>query len=528
MTGSAQCNQYDPNYFDCVKFQAIQAYDLAVEEAAKSKAREAIAVAENLIAVGLVQTNTQAQIQTLDMKILQADLEKSQAAKYEQDRSRQALEQAQQKLNMAAQELNTALNIAAATAQIPNLGATYEAQRSAAEYTAQAVQHAQLAAQQYAYATGQATSTDPSLPTWYMDYDGDGWHSVSQQKDRPPGAFGWKSTTNGIDCDDKDSEKTYNCSDALPIKGWFLDNDRDGYFAELQIGTTKPTTPGNWTDVMTKGEDCNDNLFSEDNSVCVATPTGCTNKTVCSAGCSLVNCECVQDPLPDPCTPASIAAGVATTNLFKNSAVSTTMSQMPILFPSNEPPYSQQLEHGFNIKSVNGIISTTPIREGTANGLPAADYTLSVIADLHDHPAPGAFAPSAQDLFVLDAKRDAMSGFTTSYVSSSDGNIYALYIDDPNKLNAFVNNNPGFVGSDNNFKFGTAVGDYWLDVNHDLQRQGYTPQEAYTRATTLILKDAGVSLLKTDAKTIDFKKIDIEVVGDDINGNTIIIINDCK
>jgi len=62
--------------------------------------------------------------------------------------------------------------------------------------------------------------------------------------------------------------------------------------------------------------------------------------------------------------------------------------------------------------------------------LPAADYTVSVIADLHDHPAPGAFAPSAQDLFALHVKRDAMSCFKTSYVSSSEGNLYALYIDD--------------------------------------------------------------------------------------------------
>lgn len=65
-------------------------------------------------------------------------------------------------------------------------------------------------------------------------------------------------------------------------------------------------------------------------------------------------------------------------------------------------------------------------------------------------------------------------------------------------------------------------------MNFDLQRQGYKPQEAYTRATTLILQDAGASLLKTDAQTIDFKKIDIEVVGDDPNGNTIVIINDCN
>ncbi|MET0945876.1 MAG: hypothetical protein ABWY22_10735 [Flavobacterium sp.] len=70
---------------------------------------------------------------------------------------------------------------------------------------------------------------------------------------------------------------------------------------------------------------------------------------------------------------------------------------------------------------------------------------------------------------AIDAKRDAMSGFKTSYVSSSDGNIYVLYIDNPVKLNAFVNNNPGFVGSDNNFSNDTNIGKMFWDINFDLQ-----------------------------------------------------------
>ena len=74
---------------------------------------------------------------------------------------------------------------------------------------------------------------------------------------------------------------------------------------------------------------------------------------------------------------------------------------------------------------------------------------------------------------------------------------YTLMI---NKLKAFVTNNSGFVGSDNNFNNNTNIGKMFWDMNFDLQRQGYTPQEAYTRATTLILQDAGVSLLKTDAQ----------------------------
>ena len=86
----------------------------------------------------------------------------------------------------------------------------------------------------------------------------------------------------------------------------FFDNDND-YFAMVQMSSTKPITPaGNWTDVITNGPDCDDNLFSADNSVCVATPPPCTNKTICDKGSSMVNCECVEDtpPPPIPCKEA--------------------------------------------------------------------------------------------------------------------------------------------------------------------------------------------------------------------------------
>jgi len=48
---------------------------------------------------------------------------------------------------------------------------------------------------------------------------------------------------------------------------------------------------------------------------------------------------------------------------------------------------------------------------------------------------------------------------------------YTLMI---NKLKAFVTNNSGFVGSDNNFNNNTNIGKMFWDMNFDLQRQGYT------------------------------------------------------
>ncbi len=90
-----------------------------------------------------------------------------------------------------------------------------------------------------------------------MDNDGDGWNlkDVSQSRATCPGP-GWTSSTNGEDCDDTNPE-IHSCTSM--IIPWFLDNDTDGYFAMVQMSSTKPITPaGNWTDVITKGPDCDD------------------------------------------------------------------------------------------------------------------------------------------------------------------------------------------------------------------------------------------------------------------------------
>ncbi len=134
--------------------------------------------------------------------------------------------------------------------------------------------------------------------TWYMDNDGDGYHSNSQSRATCPGSGWCNTTTKGLDCDDNKYDLTNNCSGELPIIGWFLDMDGDGWHATAQGARTSPGPE--WTSVMTKGLDCNDNLYSLDNSVCSVTPPPCTNKTICDKGYNMVNCECVKDTL-DSC-----------------------------------------------------------------------------------------------------------------------------------------------------------------------------------------------------------------------------------
>lgn len=256
------------------------------------------------------------------------------------------------------------------------------------------------------------------------------------------------------------------------------------------------------------------------NCNCIPCPTSCPT------GYTLVNCSCnfTPPPIPEECDQAATAAGIATNNIINNINVQSALANLPAFTDSS------QHEFGFTIKNTNGTIETTPMNEGTSTGVTITGYTINTKADVHTHPIGGAYAPSATDLFRLNNLRSQIGGFTTSFIKSSDGNIYALYINDSTKLSNFVNNNPGFVASNNNFNSQTVIGKLFWDTNNDLMQAGYTSEEAYTRATAFVLQDAGVTLLKSSATTINFKKIDLkeDIPAIDPNGVPVYSSIDCN
>lgn len=75
----------------------------------------------------------------------------------------------------------------------------------------------------------------------------------------------------------------------------------------------------------------------------------------------------------------------------------------------------------------------------------------------------------------------------------------------------------------------------WESTRLDLLSAGYTLQEAFTRATAFVLKDSGVTLLKSNSVPDEFKKIDIEqkknangTPAKDANGKNIYSKTDCN
>ncbi|MFI0429955.1 glycoside hydrolase family 19 protein [Mariniflexile sp. HMF6888] len=200
--------------------------------------------------MGVVLFDIGNQIQTLDIT---ASLQQSLAAQAALEQARQAKAQAEQALEQAQQELLTAMEIAAATGNNVQLTQTNLAQAAATGYISTATTNIQQANQLLGNST-QGTGTT-TLTWYYLDLDGDGYHRAAQQRSTHPG-IGWSSSTNGLDCDDDDPRWGYDCN---PVRGWFLDNDSDGYHAIVQMSSTMPTAPGRWTDVITKGPDCDDN-----------------------------------------------------------------------------------------------------------------------------------------------------------------------------------------------------------------------------------------------------------------------------
>ena len=99
----------------------------------------------------------------------------------------------------------------------------------------------------------------------FFDHDGDGWHITSREETTCSGPGWCKTTTKGLDCDDTDPTKTYDCTTTeAPTVTWFLDIDGDGYFAAGQWASSSPG-PG-WTSAPQKGPDCDDTKYDLDNS----------------------------------------------------------------------------------------------------------------------------------------------------------------------------------------------------------------------------------------------------------------------
>ena len=107
--------------------------------------------------------------------------------------------------------------------------------------------------------------SDCGYKMWYLDWDGDGYHSDSNKSADSPGV-GWVLTTLGVDCDENDPTKNVYCGNKM----WYTDSDNDGWYATLKSAENSPGPE--WIDYTAnppKGQDCDDTKPSV-NNICAS------------------------------------------------------------------------------------------------------------------------------------------------------------------------------------------------------------------------------------------------------------------
>lgn len=92
--------------------------------------------------------------------------------------------------------------------------------------------------------------TDCGWKKWYLDEDGDQYHSDETEQADSPGT-GWVLATKGVDCEESDPTITDQCR----RKTWYFDWDGDQYHSNEMMSGDYPGA--GWV-LTTKGIDCDD------------------------------------------------------------------------------------------------------------------------------------------------------------------------------------------------------------------------------------------------------------------------------
>ncbi|HEY0066410.1 MAG TPA: hypothetical protein VGB46_03580 [Flavisolibacter sp.] len=138
-------------------------------------------------------------------------------------------------------------------------------------------------------------------------------------------------------------------------------------------------------------------------------------------------------PQPDPCSQAQPGANsakeVSQTNSFQTSKQSIQAAA------------SDGNEHAVTFgKDANGNVTSSSMSNGGTNSSTVNTNWPGAFADLHNHP--GGSLPSAGDLYGLINIQQGNSNYSTRFVVTPDGTVYALLVVDPAKASQFSSNFP--------------------------------------------------------------------------------------
>lgn len=190
----------------------------------------------------------------------------------------------------------------------------------------------------------------------------------------------------------------------------------------------------------------------------------------------------------DPCTKAK--GGVEKANdLYKKEDVKNAQTKIKVAAAKN----GKENMVAFGSRMPNGTVESTGVQEGNLDGGVVTNPYAYPVADIHNHP--NNKPPSTGDVYSMMKYHLQHNTFSTRYVLSSDGTLYALVITDTQAIREFLSKYPPSITA--NPKGGSFINfpqelfEKYTDLQMDFSESG---------ALSYILNEynAGISLVKMD------------------------------
>ncbi|MEC5394757.1 hypothetical protein [Bergeyella sp. RCAD1439] len=192
-----------------------------------------------------------------------------------------------------------------------------------------------------------------------------------------------------------------------------------------------------------------------------------------------------QNPPTDPCEKAK--TGVNNANeIAKNTKFTSAKNGIMAAFNNN----GKENGVAFGKDSPNGALNATEVQNYQQNsGTVISPYAYPV-ADMHNHP--NGNPPSVGDVYSMMQHHLEHGSFSTRYVITSDGSMYALIVTDTEAIRKFLQDYPPSQIPGHNPNFPEALSNEWNNIRFDFSESG-------ALAHILTKYNAGVSLSKADS-----------------------------
>ncbi|KFF01322.1 hypothetical protein IX39_12120 [Chryseobacterium formosense] len=204
-----------------------------------------------------------------------------------------------------------------------------------------------------------------------------------------------------------------------------------------------------------------------------------------------------NDP-DDPCEKTKAATSLATA-LANESKFKQGLNDVKIL---------DGKEHGVVFGSVNGVFESTAVQHGSAHSVNLQHSYNLPVASLHYH-TNNNHPSSVGDIYSLIGAYNDFNSYSTFYITSPNGSVYAIAVTDPSAMSQFLTDYPPSysINPDGStaVNFPQPLNDLYHDVAFDYNSNTQVSYEV-AMAYMLDTYNVGIALMKMDSSG-NFQKL---------------------